>query len=198
MRIRLVASLLLGLAGAVVLTVSLRARAVEIRHRVLESAAAVGTPVVSPRTPADAYLAALAAFRTRQKHAAVKAAGPRAAMIATVEQAIREALAAGQPAAQRSQLENLAGALEQELAGLGGDQASAHKRAAAHWLQRAVVADDTNADAKYYLELLISQDPTSAQKQLQPAAGQKNRTAPEGKRRKKSNAPKARPLGTGF
>lgn len=202
MRVRVAASLLFALAGAVVLYVSLQARAMEFRHQALQSAAAVGSPAVSPRTPADAHLAALAAFRSYQKHTTVKATGPRAAMIATVQQAIQGALAAGQPAAQRSQLENLAGALEEELAGLGGDQASAHNRAAAHWLQRAVLDDDTNADAKFNLQLLISHDPQSAKKQPQRPAGQSESKAKKGnekgKRNEKGRSPRSRTLGEGF
>jgi hypothetical protein len=152
---------------------------------------------VSPRTRADAYLAALAAFRAGEKHPTVKAAGPRAAKIDTVQQAIRRALAAGQPAAQRSQLENLAGVLEQELAGLGGAQASAHSGAAAHWLQRAVLDDDTNADAKFNLELLISQHPQAGRKQPHRPTGQSQSKAPKGKRQK-NGSPKSRMLGNGF
>jgi hypothetical protein len=197
MRVRLAASFLLVLAGAVVLTLSLQARAAEQRHQVLQSAAAVGSPAVSSRTPADAYLAALAAFRAGQKRRAMKAAGSRAAMITGVQQAIRRALAAGQPAAQRSQLENLAGALEQQLAGLGDSRADAHRRAAAHWLQRAVLDDDTNADAKFNLELLISRDPSSARRQPQPPAGQTG-AEPKGKRIQKSKTPKSGTPGTGF
>ena len=123
-------------------------------------------------------------------------------MIATAQQAIRGALAAGQPAAQRSQLENLAGALAQELAGLGGDQASAHNRAAAHWLQRAVLDDETNADAKFNLELLISQHPQAARKQPQrPADQSKSKVRkgnPKGKPNEKSPSPRSRVLREGF
>ena len=108
-----------------------------------------------------------------------------------------------QPAAQRSQLENLAGVLEQELAGLGGDRAFAHNRAAAHWLQRAVLDDDTNADAKFNLQLLISQDPQAARKQPQrPAGGQSKSKVRKGKeegtRNEQSRSPKPRVLGEGF
>jgi hypothetical protein len=198
MRVRVVASFVFALAGAVVLYVSLQARAAELRHQALQSAALVGDAAVSPRTPAEAYLAGLAAFRADQKHPTVKAAGPRAATIASVQQAIRRALAAGQPAAQRSQLENLAGVLEQELAGLGGDQASAHNGAAAHWLQRAVLDDDTNADAKYNLELLISQDPKAGRKQPATPAGQSQSKTPKATRNEKRGSPKSRRLGNGF
>jgi hypothetical protein len=125
----------------------------------------------------------------------VKATGPRAATIATAQQAIRKALAAGLPAAQRSQLENLAGVLEQEVAGLGGDQASAPDGAAAQWLQRAVLDADTNADAKFNLELLISQDPQAARKQPQPPS---TSVMPKGKRSEKNRAPRSRMLGEGF
>ena len=197
MRVRLAASFLLALAGAVVLTVSLQARAAEQRHQALQSAAAIGTPAVSPQTPADEYLAALAAYRNGNKHRAAKATGSHAATIAAAQQAVRGALAAGQSAMQRSQLENLAGALEQELAELGGDQVDAHRRAAAHWLQRAVLDDDTNTDAKFNLELLISGDPSSARKQPQPPAGRAS-AGPKGKRSHKSKAPKADMPGTGF
>jgi hypothetical protein len=197
MRVRVVASFLFALAGAVVLYVSLQARAAELRHQALQSAAVVGGVAVSPRTPADAYLAALAAFRAGQKHPAVKTAGPRAATIAAVQQAVRRALAAGQPAAQRSQLENLAGVLEQELAGLGGAQASAHNGTAAHWLQRAVLHDDTNADAKFNLELLISQHPKAGRAQARPRVGQSQSKAHKGKRQK-TGSPKSRILGNGF
>lgn len=64
MRVRVAASLLFALAGAVVLYVSFQARATELRRQALQSAAAVGSPAVSPHTSADAHLAALAAFRT--------------------------------------------------------------------------------------------------------------------------------------
>ena len=198
MRSRVVAPVLLALAGAAVLYVSLQARTAELRRQALQRAALVGSPATSPRNPADAYLAALAAFRADQKHRTAEAAGPRAATIADVQQAIRRALDAGQPRAQRSQLENLAGALELELAGLGGDQASAHERAAAHWLQRSALDDDTNADAKFNLQLLISQDPKSAQKQPQPAGGQREGGSPEGKRDVKNRSQKAGRLGEGF
>jgi hypothetical protein len=197
MRSRVVASFLLALAGAAVLYLSLQARTADIRRQALQRAALVGSPATSPRTPADAYLAALAAFRADRKHRTAEA-GPRAATIADVQQAIRKALDAGQPRARRSQLENLAGALEVELAGLGGDQASAHERAAAHWLQRSALDDDTNADAKFNLQLLISQDPKSAQKQPQPAGGQSEGGSPEGKRDVKNRSRKAGRLGEGF
>jgi apolipoprotein N-acyltransferase len=202
MRIRVVTSFLVALAGAVVLYESLQARESEIRRQVLQSAAAVGSPAVSPRTPADAHLAALAAFRAHRSHRAEKATGPRAARIATAQQAIQRALAARQPAAQRSQLENLAGTLEQELASLGGDQVSSHERAAAHWLQRAVLDDATNADAKYNLELLISHDPKAARKQPERAPGKGDKET-NGKPKASSKLPKgrspgSRALGEGF
>jgi hypothetical protein len=198
MRIRVAASMVFALAGAVVLYVSLQARAAELRHQALQGAAVLGGAAVSPRSPADAYLAALAAFRADQKRPTVKAAGPRAATIASVQQAVRRALAAEQPAAQRSQLENLAGVLEQELAGLGGDQAFAHDGAAAHWLQRAVLDDDANADAKFNLELLISQHPKAGKKQPHTPTGQRQNRAPNGKPNKKNGSPKSRRLGNGF
>jgi len=196
MRVRVIASFLLALAGAVVLIVSLQSRAADRRHQTLQSAAAVGTPAVSPRTPADAYLAALAAFRG-VKHTPTKTSGQREVIVAAALQRIREALAADQPTAQRSQLENLAGALEQRLAGLGGAEASAHKRAAAHWLQRAVLADDTNDDAKFNLELLMSRNPQSARKQPQPASGEKAE-GPKGTQKQKGNGPKSGVLRGGF
>jgi len=197
MRSRVVASFLLALAGAAVLYVSLQARTADLRRQALQRAALVGSPATSPRTPADAYLAALAAFRADQKHRTAEA-GARAATIADVQQAIRRSLDAGQPRAQRSQLENLAGALELELAGLGGDQASVHKREAAHWLQRSALDDDTNADAKFNLQLLISQDPKSAQKQPQHAGGQSEGGSPAGKPDVKNRSRKAGRLGEGF
>ena len=196
MRVRVIASFLLALAGAVVVIVSLQSRAAELRHQTLQSAAAVGTPAVSPHTPADAYLAALAAFRGA-KHTPTKTGGQREVMVAAALQTIRVALAAGQPTAQRSQLENLAGALEQKLAGLGGAQAFAHKRAAAHWLQRAVLDDDANGDAKFNLELLMSRNPQSTQKQPQPSSGEKGVGA-KGTRKQKSNGPKSGELRGGF
>ena len=79
-----------------------------------------------------------------------------------------------------------------------GEQASAHKRAAAHWLQRSALDDDTNADAKFNLQLLISQDPQSAQKQPQPAGGQSEDKSPKGKRDVKNSSRKAGRLGEGF
>jgi hypothetical protein len=195
MRVRAATSVVFALAGAVVLYLSLQARAAERRNQALQSAALVGGPVVSPRSPADAYLAALAAFRADRNRPAATAAGPRAATIAVVQQSIRSALAAGQPAAQRSQLENLAGVLERELAGLGGAEAPAHNAAAAHWLQRAVLDDDTNADAKFNLELLISRDPRSGRKQPQPPTG---KSESESKPNQKHGSPKPRKLGNGF
>ncbi|MDX6466697.1 MAG: hypothetical protein QOI27_1737 [Gaiellaceae bacterium] len=195
MRVRVAASVVFALAGAVVLYVSLQARAADRRNQALQTAALVGGAVVSPRSPADAYLAALAAFRADQNRPAETAAGARAATIAVVQQSIGSALAAGQPAAQRSQLENLAGVLERELAGLGGAEARAHNGAAAHWLQRAVLDDDTNADAKFNLELLIARDPSSGRKQPQPPTGKSEN---QSKPKHQHGSPKPQKLGNGF
>jgi hypothetical protein len=204
MRVRVVASLVFALAGAVVLAVSLQARSTELRHQALQSAAVDGGAAVSPQTAADAYLAALAAFRSDQKQPPATSDGPRAAAIATVQQTIGSALAAGQPAALRSQLENLAGVLEQELAVLGGDQTTVHNGAAAHWLQRAVLDDGTNADAKFNLELLLSRHPKSGRTQARPSTApspghnQTQSLTPNGKQGGKSGSAKSRKLGSGF
>ena len=198
MRVRVGASLLLALAGAVVLAVSMHARAAEHRHQALQSAAVAGSTTASPRTSGDAYLAALVAFRTGRKQTT---AAQRAATIASVHQTIRTALAAEQPAAHRSQLENLAGVLELELARLGGAQAGAHTRVAAHWLQRAVLDDDANADAKFNLELLMSRHPQAARKQPRPDQSANKSKVPSGTRKgknQKNKSPKPGTLGDGF
>jgi chemotaxis response regulator CheB len=201
MRLRVLSAALLALAGAVVMFVSLQARAADTRVQPLRAAAIDGVPHPSAGSPAAKYLAALAGFANDQKNAGAKETGQRAAAIASAEQAVHAALAAGQPTAQRSQLENLYGILELEQSALGGDQIAGQHRAAARWLQEAVLDDDTNADAKFNLELLISQDPQSAKRQQQspqPAPGANNKRAKHNSPARKKNSPSASQLGAGF
>jgi hypothetical protein len=201
MRLRVLSTVLLALAGGVVIFLSLQARAADTRLQSLRAAAVDGIPQRSAGSPAAMYLAALAGFENEQKKAGAKHSGEWAAAIATAEQAVQAALAAGQPMTQRSQLENLYGILELEQSALGGDQIAGEHRVAARRLQQAVLDDETNADAKFNLELLISQDPQSAKRQPrppQPASGTKEKPTVHHSPARKKNSPSAAQLGAGF
>jgi hypothetical protein len=200
MRARVLSSVVLALAGAGVVFVSLHARTADLDRQSLRAAVVDGIPQRASGSAASAYLAALAAVAHDRKRAGAPRSGERAATIASAQQAVRAALARRQPAAQRSQLENLNAVLELKLSALGGDQAPAHRRAAARWLQQAVLVDDTNSDAKFNLELLIARDPQSARQQVQaPAAsGTSKKRTHKVNRTGKNTSSHARELGDGF